>query len=200
MPEFLSLPIRIGILSFCIVIWLGQFFLINHATSNKKTKKLWAMDWDSAIPFLPQTIFPYLSVYIFAILPFILIDEARLFFYTLLGYAIITLIGSGIHILSPSQVFRYEKLEPEGISLTTIYWYQRLCKPYDNFPSTHVAFSILAVGICYLRSGLMLGVVFMFWAVLIALSTLTTKQHYMLDIVSGSVLGVSVFILIVLLY
>jgi membrane-associated phospholipid phosphatase len=200
MPDTLSLPVRIAILLFGLLLWLAQYFLINRSTPHKTDFKNWALAFESAIPFMPQMVFPYLSVYIFVLLPFLLVAETSLYFYSALAYAIVTLIGSGIHITFPSRVTRVEDFNPHGISLKTLRWYQNLCKPYDNFPSTHVAFSILVVGIAYLSSGLTLALIFAFWALLIALSTLLTKQHYLLDILSGFVLGASALSVILLLY
>jgi membrane-associated phospholipid phosphatase len=200
LPATLSLPLRIGILFFCFSFWLGQYFFINHSKLGGRPRKLWVTKWDSVITFSPLMIIPYLSVYIFGILPFFLISQTRLFLLTLSGYFLTTVIGSGIHILLPSQVLRHENTPSKEISWRLIGWFQRLCQPYDNFPSTHVAFSVLTVGTCLLSRGPIIGVVFMLWAFLIAVSTLMAKQHYVLDVVSGGFLGLTVFALIWLIY
>jgi len=71
-----------------------------------------------------------------------------------------------------------------------------LCKPYDNFPSTHIAFAVIAAGMIFLSSGPILGSIMLVWALLVVLSTLLTKQHNILDITAGGLLGLAVFALI----
>ena len=196
MPVVLSLPLRTGILLFCLSIWLGQYFLINNSNLGNRTRKNWSTNWDLMIPFVPQMTIPYISAYIFGILPFLIIEDVKLFFYTLLGYFMVTFIGSGMHVVFPSQILSNEKIEPTGISMTLLYWVRQISKPYDNFPSTHVAFSVLTVGTCSLSRGPAFGGVLMIWALVITASTLLTKQHYFLDVVSGSLLGLAAFILV----
>ena len=177
MPAVLSLSLRIGIVLFCLSIWVGQYFLINNSNLGNRTRKNWSTNWDRMIPFVPQLIIPYISAYPFGILPFFIIADAKLFFSTLFGYLMVTILGSGIHVIFPSQILRNEKIEPGGISKTLLYWSQQISKPYDNFPSTHVAFSVLTVGTSSLSRGSIIGGVLLIWALVISASTLLTKQH-----------------------
>jgi membrane-associated phospholipid phosphatase len=60
--------------------------------------------------------------------------------------------------------------------------------PYNCFPSLHVAHSVLSALVCY-RVHRRVGVLAIGCASLIALSTLFTKQHYVLDVVAGAFMG-----------
>jgi len=76
--------------------------------------------------------------------------------------------------------------------------YGALCladSPRNCFPSLHVSMSTLlsmAVRRCRPR----LGVVFLWWSFLIALSTLTTKQHYALDVFGGAAIAFAAYYLV----
>jgi membrane-associated phospholipid phosphatase len=76
-----------------------------------------------------------------------------------------------------------------------IHLFQRVCKPHGNFPSMHVALSVPAVGACFMAGGPLLGSLTLVWAILVALSTLFTKQHYILDVLAGLLGGVLIFVL-----
>jgi membrane-associated phospholipid phosphatase len=63
--------------------------------------------------------------------------------------------------------------------------FQKTCKPYGNFPSMHVGLSVPVVAANFMAGGPVIGGVMLVWAVLIAVSTLYTKQHYILDVLAG---------------
>jgi membrane-associated phospholipid phosphatase len=60
--------------------------------------------------------------------------------------------------------------------------------PYNCFPSIHVAHSFVSALTCY-RVHRGLGVVATVCATLVALSTLFTKQHYIVDAIAGVLLA-----------
>jgi membrane-associated phospholipid phosphatase len=64
--------------------------------------------------------------------------------------------------------------------------------PYNCFPSLHVAHSLLSALTCH-RVHKKVGLVATLCAALVALSTLFTKQHYVLDVVAGMLLGIAAY-------
>jgi membrane-associated phospholipid phosphatase len=109
------------------------------------------------------------------------------------SFGAITAIASLIHATVPSKIERNEILVTDGFSGKLIDLFQKTCKPYGNFPSMHVALSVPVVGVNYLVSGPIVGSITLIWAVLIALSTLYTKQHYILDVLAGLIGGVLIY-------
>ncbi len=196
MPSELPLTIRMSILLPSLILWVAHYFAINRLSGRNRPRTDWSTRLDAAIPFIPQSAAVYLSTYPFGLSPFFLISETRLFAAAAYGYLIITAVSAIINVVFPSQVRRVEELNPDGIALMLLDRYQRLCRPYDNFPSTHVAYSVIVVGTFFLAWGPGPGSLSLVWALLIAISTLTTKQHYMADVVSGSALGLAVFWLV----
>lgn len=68
-------------------------------------------------------------------------------------------------------------------------------RPYGAFPSLHVALSsVVAVYFIFIKSKWSNMSVLL--AILIATSTLFTKQHYVADVIAGSILGVGVSMLV----
>jgi len=61
-------------------------------------------------------------------------------------------------------------------------------RPYNCFPSLHVAYAFLAALTCY-RIHRGLGIAALVYAALIGISTLYTKQHYVVDVVAGALLA-----------
>jgi H+/Cl- antiporter ClcA len=56
--------------------------------------------------------------------------------------------------------------------------------PYNCFPSLHVAHSFVSALTCY-RVHRRVGITAVVCAALVGLSTLFTKQHYVLDVIAG---------------
>ncbi len=198
MPASLSLSTRLVVLAVGVSIWLAQYFIINRASHFAGPRLRPDIHLDGLIPFIPELILVYLSMYVFGLVPFMLISDTNLFILTAVGYIDIALVSSTIHVLYPSQIRRREHAEGRSVSWRLITWFQGLCKPYDNFPSTHAAFSVVAVTTGFIAGGPVLGWLFLVWAGLIAWSTVATKQHYVLDILAGCAIGAATALGIVL--
>ena len=199
MEGTLSLPFRMGILAAGLSLWLILYFSVKqiNVAPNKRVDMITSID--QKMPFVPWMALVYFSTYIFVLLPFILYSEARTFWGILAAYVAVTAISTLFHIFLPSRIQRIEDLPEAGISEKALGMFQRLSKPHDNFPSMHVAFSVLVVGANFTQTGTLAGVLALVWAVLIALSTMFTKQHYITDVLAGTVNGILIFSLAYLL-
>jgi membrane-associated phospholipid phosphatase len=193
MDSILTLNFRLGILVLILIAWLSIYFFINRLQVEPQSRLDLSTPLDGKIPFIPQLALIYFSTYIFVIQPFIILSEARLFYWMLSSFGAITAIASLIHATVPSKIERNEILVTDGFSGKLIDLFQKTCKPYGNFPSMHVALSVPVVGVNYLVSGPIVGSITLIWAVLIALSTLYTKQHYILDVLAGLIGGVLIY-------
>jgi membrane-associated phospholipid phosphatase len=190
MSTDLDLLKRIVILAVVFTLWLGIYFTVNTFSHKRSTNRYdFAMKWDSEIPFYRHFILPYLSAYVFGPLPFLLISDRVVFYQVLLSYVILTFVSAFLHLLVPSKVERMENLEPLGLSNTLILSFQKMCKPYGNFPSMHTGYAIIAVISYYQYFGPQFGTLALAWAGLIIMATLFTKQHYILDILAGILLS-----------
>ena len=193
MDTILSLHFRLEILTLTLLGWLGVYFFVNRLQVEPQRRLDLAIPLDRRIPFVPQLALVYFSTYIFVIQPFIILSEARQFYWMLASFGSITAIASLIHAAVPSKIERNEILDADGLSGKMINLFQKTCKPYGNFPSMHVALSVPVVGANFIAVGPVMGSVTLIWAILIALSTLYTKQHYILDVLAGLVGGLLIY-------
>ncbi len=154
---------------------------------------------DEAIPFNVWFIIPYYSWYIliFAVPYYIFLKDKNRFYKYIINYFFISLFANIIFLFYPSIVIRPE-FETTGIltfMTNFIYW---IDNPAINcFPSLHCAISMLFILIiCTMKNANIRFKIFIFFmSILIMFSTLFTKQHVFVDLVSGDILALIVYIL-----
>jgi membrane-associated phospholipid phosphatase len=148
-------------------------------------------DW---IPFLEWTIWIYLSEYPFLVLAIWLAADDKQRSDAAYGLVLAALIGLVIFTLVPTSVMRQS---PDLTGTTGLLW--RFLFSVDTtvnaFPSLHVANTCLAAVAFSSRRGPWRLIVPV-WAAIIVVSTLTTKQHYAIDVPGGFALAVVCFVLV----
>lgn len=164
------------------ILYLGT----NHYTLfPPQMLPMWRIDeW---VPFIPQTIFIYLSEYpLFAAVYLLSKDEvnANKYLYSFLFLQMISVI---IFIIYPTTYPRDRFPLPSDLDAVTHFFFSTLRSadtPNSCLPSLHVSS-------CYLSSFVFLDEqrekfpLFFAWATAIGISTLTTKQHYLIDVIAG---------------
>lgn len=174
------------------------YLLINHFIPM-----LWVSDvqvdiaLDSSIPFIPSSLVPYLSLYLYyPIFAYLLakeqhrsegIEMMRYFLLmTWISFAFFMAFPTEIHLRPEPRPERFERLYQVLYSID---------QPFNAWPSLHVAQSLfILLASVHLKSNenemmwYTKLVLIVFWICLV-LSTLTTKQHYVFDAVSGALLG-----------
>ncbi len=195
MDHILTLPFRLEILGLTFLGWLIIYFFVNRLKVKSQDRLDLGTAFDRKIPFVPQFALIYFSTYIFVVQPFIILSKANQFYWMLASFASISIIASLIHALVPSKIERRENLDTGNLSGWLLGQFQKTCKPYGNFPSMHVGLSVPVVAANFLVGGVGIGSLSLLWAILIALSTLFTKQHYILDVLAGIFCGIVIFFL-----
>lgn len=151
-----------------------------------------ALALDRAIPLLPSWSLVYGALYLFLIvLPILAIREEDPIRRTVHAYLLAWITAYAFFIAWPTVAPRPPGELVEGTSFGA--WGLRLLygadPPYNCFPSLHVAHSFISAlalrGLHRPLGALSLGA-----ASLVAVSTLFTKQHYVLDVVAGVALAV----------
>ncbi|MEI7849693.1 MAG: phosphatase PAP2 family protein [Chloroflexota bacterium] len=189
MAPTLTLEFRLVILFLTLIGWLVIYFSINRFTNKSKDFVKMNLALDAKIPFIPQFAFVYFSTYLFIVQPFLILNKAAQFYGMLVSFATISMVASIIHATLPSKIDRIDIENPTNLSGKLLGLFQKTCRPFGNFPSMHVGLSIPVVVMNYVVGGTLLGGISLSWAVLIALSTLFTKQHYILDVLAGVFIG-----------
>jgi membrane-associated phospholipid phosphatase len=159
--------------------------------SQPRSSTLLATELDAAIPLMPWTVWCYLPFYagIF-IMAIAGLRTRRLFNRALVGVLAVMLVGATGHLLVAAEYPRPPVPAPyPDLSHAFLAWVQAVDPPGNVFPSLHVAHTTaLALILRYERPRL--GALAMVMAALLALSTLTTKQHFLADVAAGLIMGV----------
>jgi membrane-associated phospholipid phosphatase len=193
------MPLRLTILVLCTLLWLVAYFFINRLQVEPQRRKNFGFSVDRKIPYVPLFAIVYFSTVPFLFVPFVILSDARQFYWMLACYTAITVISSLIHATLPSKIERVEQVNTGGITGRMLRLFQKNFKPYGNFPSMHVGLSVPAVIAYFMGCGILAGSIAAAWAVLIALSTLLAKQHYILDVMAGFAGGILISALAYLL-
>jgi membrane-associated phospholipid phosphatase len=142
---------------------------------------------DSWIPFLPWTIWIYISDYPLLMLAILLPSDRRRS-EAAYGLLLAALIGLVIFTLWPTSIIRSS---PSLAGITGLLW--KLVYAIDTTtnacPSLHVANTCIAARALYGKGGVW-RLVAPVWASVVIVSTLTTKQHYFIDVPAGVLVGI----------
>jgi membrane-associated phospholipid phosphatase len=185
LDETLSLTFRLSALVLTLFGWLVIYFFVNRLQVEPNHRIDLGMELDRKTPYLPLFALVYFSTYVFVAQPFFILSNARQFYWMLTSFVSISIISSLIHAIVPSRIERVEQVTAGGLSGWMLGLFQKTCKPYGNFPSMHVGLSVPVIAANFIVGGPAIGSIIFIWAVLIALSTLFTKQHYILDVLAG---------------
>lgn len=181
-----------------IVIIVGgyQFYFIPQK-HPLRAARYFTYRIEGKIPFKPAWVWVYSGLYYPVIISMILtINSFRQFCYIAINFMMLLMLQMTITFIYPVKAPCHwrEQQVGDGYSLAflrLIHHFDK--KPVNCFPSMHVAVAMLTAlhlntNLEYLKSDLVL-LVFAF-PVLIAISALYTKQHYIIDLPFGALLGV----------
>jgi membrane-associated phospholipid phosphatase len=165
------------------------YFAVGHAHLRRSTELL-RTRLDDAIPFLPVTSWFYLPIYAGIFVTAIVGFRSRVHFdRALRAVALVMLIGLTGHVWVGAEYPRPILKPPfAGASEAFLAWVQSIDPPGNVFPSLHVAHTSSLALILHHEDPRLGGVV-MGLAGLLAASTLTTKQHFIADVVAGFALA-----------
>lgn len=165
------------------------YFGIGHAHLARSTEVL-RTRLDDAIPFWPWTSWCYLpfyaAIFIIAIIGF----RRRLLFNRAVAAVLVVMaVGAMGHLFVgaeyPRPILRAPYADLSAAFMASV---QRIDPPGNVFPSLHVAHTTMLSSVL-IRDRPVLGRVALVMATLLAISTLTTKQHFIADVVAGYILA-----------
>lgn len=144
---------------------------------------------DRLVPLIPAWAFVYGPLYLFLILvPLFVVRQEEQIRRTLFAYLAVWLAAFAGFLFYPTVAPRPTHVIGSGFVAWGLRFLYEADPPYNCFPSLHVAHSVVSALTCY-RVHRGLGVAGLLCAALVGISTLFTKQHYVLDVVSGGVLA-----------
>jgi membrane-associated phospholipid phosphatase len=144
---------------------------------------------DRALPLIPSWALIYGALYLFLILlPIFVVREEEHIRRTVNAYLLIWITAYIVFILYPTAAPRPDTFIGEGFAVWGLRALYSSDPPYNCFPSLHVAHSFVSALTAW-RLHRHLGIIANICAALVALSTLLTKQHYIVDAIAGVLLA-----------
>ena len=167
--------------------WVGVAFFAVYPAMNWLTS-LRARPWhlyapaELAIPFVPQFVWAYLSMYVLFALPALVLPESRMpvLGKQLIAGSVVSAIG---FLLLPAELGFARQLPsqaPYGAIFAGVF---RVDRPYNLVPSLHVIFSAaiaLACADVVVRPAARAAL--LAWLAVIVASTVLVHQHHLLDV------------------
>jgi len=176
------------------VFWLVIILtlLVVYFPINRLVTGGWALALpiDKYIPLYPPALIPYLvGSFLFFAFPIwaSLYSKRPEFEAYIISFLTATIISYIIYLTLPTYVIRPEIHSQDNFSKAIVLLYQN-DYPHNAAPSGHTFYTLISF--LYIRvwnpkvQGISLTI-----ALLIIASTLLTKQHYVLDVISGLILG-----------
>jgi membrane-associated phospholipid phosphatase len=180
-------------LATAVISLLPVYFFIGALLAGR-TLHAPAIALDRAIPLVPAWIVVYGSMYVFVLLPLILIRDRRLFHRALQSYLFVLVVAYVGFLAYPTITPRPGVVTGGGLAAWALRLNYALDTRYNCFPCLHVAHSFVSALSAY-RVHRRVGMAAAVWAALIGVSTLFTKQHYVVDVIAGTAMAVAAYAL-----
>ena len=186
LPEFLTPKNKIPVALVWVAIAAVMYGLTNRYPIHPP--HMLEMSWiDQALPFVPQTVWIYWSNYVMFAVAYLLARDLGMlsrYFYATIAMQTIT---CAVFLFWPTTFPRAQFELGTNIDGPTLWLFTALRHqdtPNNCFPSQHVA-SVFLTSFIFLHEQVLKFPLFFAWAFLIAIATITTKQHYAADVWSG---------------
>lgn len=186
---------RLAAISAVVLLHACCYFVVNLINSGRELTAFVDLEiaLDRWVPFLEWTwtIYFFGDLYIILWGAFVVWQMPRPWFRrAILAYAGMIVVGAAVQLAVPASA-------PWPVALTGVQrWVHGLIaiQPFACLPSMHVALAVLptAMGLAVLDAR-WLDSISVGCAVLITISTVTLKEHFVLDAVAGVVLGLAAY-------
>lgn len=179
----------IGTSAFITVFFWAYIYLLKNPAGAVTTMPLTALD--RLIPFTPLALLPYLSLWFYVSLPPILMVRRRAIVIYGVFIGAVCLIGLGVFMLWPSAV---PPADIDWARYPGMDFLKGIDAAGNACPSLHVATAVFSA-VCLARAlkdfgtPLWAGAASWVWCLAIVYSTVATRQHVVLDVLAGGLLG-----------
>ncbi|OGM86992.1 hypothetical protein A2614_01775 [Candidatus Woesebacteria bacterium RIFOXYD1_FULL_40_21] len=184
-----------GLLLILFLISTVLYLLLNRRPS----KYYWKSFWDDKIPLVPIFIIPYLGLFPFLIATFMFVWKNDIFTFFVTNLVIANYTASIFWYLFPNGVKRPIIKSRDFFSKVLSKLYKIDKYDTNGFPSNHVFISI----ICSIFLSLVYPgqtYLFILTAGVIVISVVLVKQHYLIDVIGGTIWALGTYSLVRLLF
>ncbi len=181
-------------LTLCTIVFMTVYNLCTWYASSLDHVPSFTFDFEKSIPFMPLSIIPYMASGIFFCMVFFSCKSKQQLKILTWRMLFVT-ITAGIFFITVPLRFSFAKPEvSQSILGLPFSFLKAFDSPFNQSPSLHIAFAFIFWSVfrelSKWRSFLMI------WLILLGISTLTTYQHHLIDILNGAILAHLSFIII----
>lgn len=179
------LHLLINLLAFSLI-----YPLANLLAQQSHVERSVVLLLDHAIPFVPWMIVPYMSSGLLLALSFLWVrskDDVRVLSQRLL---LATVVAAMVFVLYPVRFSMQRPAVDASLPSFLFGLLSAVDRPYNQMPSLHVTYCVILWA--SLRTSVMryvMRMVLAVWLMLVAIATVFTYQHHLLDVVGGLLLG-----------
>ena len=194
-PKVIGMPLAVWGINVVVmmIFWAGGYFLTGALAYQGDFMSL-AIPIDHRIPFRPEWVFVYLTVYFVFILPFFYLEDRKALIAMDLSQFIALALSYTMFIYLP-VAFDRPMVEVVDFATWTLDIVQGQDPPWNCFPSTHCIACTIA-SLALMKYNRKVGWWVLGSTIFICASTMYTKQHFVLDVVAGVALGAAIFYLV----
>jgi membrane-associated phospholipid phosphatase len=177
-----------------VSLWFGIVYAGSDWLTARRAFHLRVdLSLESHLPLIPAFIVVYMSIYaLFLAAPFVLRTQSEIQALAITQTIVILIGGIGFLLIPATLAF----VTPDDLQLGAwkglFRFADRLNLDYNLVPSLHVALSISCLEFFALHTTASGRILLRLWGLLIALSTLFTHQHHLLDAVTGYLIALAV--------
>ncbi len=148
------------------------------------------MDWEVRVPLVPVMILFYTSLYPACVLLPLMIRTRRELSATAWTLVGVTAVGGVVFLVCPGQAAWTTPTDAQLGPWRMLYRMADTINLRHNYcPSLHVAWAVVIAELSCRRGRPVARVLMRCWAVGVAVSTMLTHQHYLVDVVTGAAVG-----------
>ena len=167
------------------IVYVCCYAFLNNIVFFSPTE-LFLFNFEKQIPLMPNFIWIYLSVAIMVPMVFFFTKDNFLAKKFIWSFNVLIATSFICFLFFPTIYPRHNY--PTNSEILHFFWVN-LDQPVCCFPSLHVGGAILAAVVSWYQRKFY----YIVWAILIAISTLTLKQHYFIDVMAGSSIAIISF-------
>ncbi len=170
-----------------VALFSVVFYGVDYLTTLRDHYFHLYLAWERQIPYVPQAYLVYFSV---VFLPFfvpVYAKSADLIKAWGVRMSACIIVAAVFFLLLPAKVGYPPTSDPDWELVEQIT--PIIVGRHNRMPSLHVAFTFVIIATLWPHQRVFERVIFVIWALLLAVSTLLTHAHHILDILTGLLLG-----------
>lgn len=163
----------------------GGYLAINWFSHNHAIPVDVSMAADHAIPFVPVFSFGYLLTYVVPLMIFATIKDQKNLHRAVVCFFFATTLAYVFFLVMPVKMeYRPDLSGDTGIFATVTRFIYSVDRPYNCFPSLHVTYPTMCTLVVW-KDYKMARWIFAAVSIIVGVSVLLIKQHYIIDVVAG---------------